>query len=158
MKTKILSIVQQIDRSYMKLFPEKPHLTIALFHKIFEKQADINLDQTLPNEKLTISDFEKVLAFFQEQNYHFVSPQTIEKGNLQADKKYLLLTFDYGYFNNTYILPILEKYAAPALFFISTAYTEEQQPYWWDVFYRESRKKGVDFQAIIAQIEVFKTW
>ena len=55
-------------------------------------------------------------------------------------EKYVLITFDDGYYNNTRALPILEERGVPAVFFISVNHVIQQKPYWWDVLHREVRK------------------
>ncbi|HEY4106218.1 MAG TPA: polysaccharide deacetylase family protein, partial [Polyangiaceae bacterium] len=43
------------------------------------------------------------------------------------------ITFDDGYLDNyAQALPILERYGAKAIFFLSTAYIGERRMYWWD--------------------------
>jgi peptidoglycan/xylan/chitin deacetylase (PgdA/CDA1 family) len=53
-------------------------------------------------------------------------------GHLRAGR--VALTFDDGYLDNLdVVLPILEEFAAPATFFLTTAALGRPQRYWWDV-------------------------
>jgi peptidoglycan/xylan/chitin deacetylase (PgdA/CDA1 family) len=46
----------------------------------------------------------------------------------------IALTFDDGYLDNLdVVLPILEEFAAPATFFLTTAALDRPRRYWWDV-------------------------
>ncbi len=45
----------------------------------------------------------------------------------------MVLTFDDGYRNNLeYALPILEKYGAPAVFYVCSGHIEQRKPFWFD--------------------------
>lgn len=47
------------------------------------------------------------------------------------------ISFDDGYLNNfTTAIPMLEKYSAPATFFISTDYISSSNCFWWDLLQR----------------------
>lgn len=63
----------------------------------------------------------------------FVGPDALDaRGGCETGLR-LLLTFDDGYVNNYRLaLPILQKHAAPALFFVSTWHAQTQEPFWFD--------------------------
>jgi peptidoglycan/xylan/chitin deacetylase (PgdA/CDA1 family) len=74
-------------------------------------------------------------------DYVFISPDDIF-GGLKSHKKYAMMTFDDGYFNNKNALPILEEYNVPAVFFVSTDHVMYNKRFWPDVLYREMIRRG----------------
>ncbi len=130
------------DKFLSRFQNENPHLLILLFHGLFKNKSEIDLNLVSPLEAVTIEHFEKTINYFLKQRYLFISPDQILSG-LDANKKYVILTFDDGYYNNTLSLPILKKYDVPALFFISTYYVINKIGFWWDVLYRNTHKEGI---------------
>jgi peptidoglycan/xylan/chitin deacetylase (PgdA/CDA1 family) len=53
-----------------------------------------------------------------------------------------MISFDDGYANNLRALPILEEFAAPAVFCVSANHVATGKPFWWDVLYREATKRA----------------
>ena len=70
------------------------------------------------------------------KDYQFISMDKVVQilsGNEAPVENGIALTFDDGYRNNfTQALPVLEKYSAPATFYIATDFVESRQPYWFD--------------------------
>lgn len=151
-----LNTVQFVDKLLLRAWEEPPELTILIFHKIFSTEEEAQAEETLPTERMTLAAFEEILQHWQQAGYHFISPEALEEGANFPHKKNILLTFDDGYFNNSWTVPILEKHNAPALFFIATDYVKLRRPYWWDVLYRESHKRGKTHEEVRAQIESYK--
>jgi peptidoglycan/xylan/chitin deacetylase (PgdA/CDA1 family) len=118
---------------------EKPGLISVLFHSLFLNKKQINQNIIDPQQRITIDLFEEIIRYFVNHNYQFVSPLDLEKGLF--DGKNILLSFDDGYYNNTLALPILKKYQIPAVFFISTNHVKYGKCFWWDVLYREGKRK-----------------
>ncbi|MEA3408942.1 MAG: polysaccharide deacetylase family protein, partial [Candidatus Eisenbacteria bacterium] len=146
MKNSLISLTQKIDgglgRVHARLRGERPALLTFLFHGIFRDRAEIERNLVDPQQEFTLEDFRQFVDYFLTTGYRFVSPDDI-LGGLDPDQRYVMATFDDGYFNNTRTLPILTEYAVPALFFISTNHVKEGKCFWWDVLYRERLKRGV---------------
>lgn len=119
---------------------EKPGLISVFFHSLFLNKKQISQNVIDPQQRITIDLFEEVIRYFFNHNYQFISPLDLEKGLL--DGKNILLSFDDGYYNNTLALPILQKYQVPAVFFISTNHVKDGKSFWWDVLWREGKKRG----------------
>ncbi len=136
------SLVFWGDKFFAKFRKVHPHLIILLFHGLFKNKNEIELNLVSPLEAVTTEHFEKTINYFLKQGYSFISPNQILAG-LDVNKKYAMLTFDDGYYNNTLSLPILKKYDVPALFFISTYYVINKIGFWWDVLYRNTHKEGI---------------
>lgn len=151
-----LNTIQFTDKLLIRAWEEPPELTILIFHKIFREKEEAQAEETLPTERITLAEFDEILTYWQNTGYHFISPELLTEGAILPHKKNILLTFDDGYFNNSWTLPILEKYNAPALFFITTDYIKLRCPYWWDVLYRESHKRGKTHEQVREQIESYK--
>jgi peptidoglycan/xylan/chitin deacetylase (PgdA/CDA1 family) len=66
------------------------------------------------------------------------------------------MTFDDGNFSNHLILPLLNEYKIPAIFFIPTTYTKTQKAFWVDVLYRNRIKQGIDESKMWEEIVFLK--
>ena len=99
--------------------------------------------------------FRAFASHFHEEGYCFVSPRQILEG-LQPAGKYILLTFDDGYFNNVRALSVVEEFNAPAVFFISSDHVREGKAFWWDVVFREGRKRGKTEEEIRRVVASYK--
>jgi peptidoglycan/xylan/chitin deacetylase (PgdA/CDA1 family) len=123
------------------LAKEQDTLLIVLFHGLFQSVEELGSKVLDPQQGITVDMFRAFLGHFHEQGYGFVSPRQVLEG-LHPGGKYLLLTFDDGYFNNVRALPVMEEFNAPAMFFISSDHVREGKAFWWDVAFREGRKRG----------------
>ncbi len=93
-----------------------------------------------PQQGITVEMFECFVEYFHRHCYTFVSPNEVAHG-LDSNGKYVLVTFDDGYFSNTKALPVLERHGIPAALFVSTDHVLQGKAFWWDVVERESLKR-----------------
>lgn len=135
----------------LKVFGENDGLSCFLFHAIKEDNKFVS--SLYPQENLSISLFEKFVVSLLESGYIFVGPDEIQNGSLLPGKKYGLITFDDGYFNNTWCLEILEKYKVPAIFFITTSWIQENEKLWGDIIFYQRFKRGISFKTIHNEIK-----
>lgn len=146
------SIINFIDHvtanMHVNVFGEKPALSTFLFHACLEQSTDYRHHLLYPQERLTVSDFRNFIDYFQNKGYQFISPEQVDQGQLNPKQKYGLITFDDGYFNNFNLLPVLEEFKVPALFFVPTAYFNNGKLFWSDALYHY-RKKGGQTDAMI---------
>jgi peptidoglycan/xylan/chitin deacetylase (PgdA/CDA1 family) len=139
-----------IASAYLKLFRERNALMSFLFHSVFRNEAEMALNLADPLDRTTVASFRQFIEHYLNHGYEFISPADLLKG-LAGDKKYALITFDDGYFNNTLALPILEEYGVPAVFFIATNHILQNKCFWWDALYRERAAQGASEQEIKAE-------
>jgi peptidoglycan/xylan/chitin deacetylase (PgdA/CDA1 family) len=131
-----------IARAYLSIFKERNGLLPILFHSLFRDEAEIAKNVVDPLDRTTVSQFRQLIEYYLETEYRFVSPDDVLRG-LDPEHRYVMLTFDDGYFNNTLALPVLEEFNLPAIFFISTNHVREGKCFWWDVLYRECIAAGM---------------
>lgn len=134
---------------------DKPALLTFLFHSIFRNEEEISLNRIDPQQRITLDLYRDFLEYFLEAGYQFISPDDLSSG-LEPSGRYVLSTFDDGYYNNHRVLPLLEEYRTPALFFITTHNVLANQCFWWDVLYRELSLKGAGRREISAVQKDYK--
>jgi len=160
LKTNIASIMKIpdsiISKIHLKIFKEKNSLNTFIFHGLFKNEEEKNLNTVDPQPWITIDQFQEFIEYHLKHNYEFVSPEDIING-LSKDKKYIMITFDDGYYNNKHALPILKKYKIPATFFISTKHIQENKCFWWDILYRERTKQKTPVKEIVKERNFLKT-
>jgi len=160
LKKDIISLVKLpdllISKVYLKLFQEKNYLSIFLFHGLFRNKEESLLNLVDPQPWITVEQFHQFVTYYLDNGYKFVSPDDIVHG-LKEENRYAMITFDDGYFNNRYALPILQKYDIPAVFFISTNHVLHKKCFWWDVIYRERKKEGKSTNEILNEQYLLKT-
>jgi peptidoglycan/xylan/chitin deacetylase (PgdA/CDA1 family) len=136
----LLKLDQIIAHSGLAFSGSEGVLLSFLFHGLFDEIAD-------SQQGITVEMFECFVEYFQRHSYTFVSPNEIAHG-LDSTGKYVLITFDDGYFSNVKALPVLEKHGIPAALFVSTDHVLEGKAFWWDVVERESLKRRVPQQQV----------
>jgi len=136
-----ISSDERLASACLRVFPESSTLLIFVFHSLFESAQEAALHWMDPQQAITTGMFRDLVANLREHGYRFVSPDEIVAG-LDPAGSYAMITFDDGYANNRRALPTLEEFHAPAVFCISTSHVQTEKPFWWDVLYREARKRG----------------
>lgn len=156
---RISALVKAIDRRgaglFVKLFSERAALMIFQYHGLFASQEEIRRNLADPQQGITVEHFRHFIEYFLHQGYTFVSIADILKG-LPPGRKYALITFDDGYFNNWRALTSLDEYDVPAAFFISAYHVRDEKAFWWDVVYRERTARGVSPASISGEVEALK--
>jgi len=141
------SVDSSIARFTLRVRREKNALLIFRFHGLLRDESELAFNVVNPQQGVTVGYFDEFVKYFLNQKYTFVSPVDILNG-LDKDSKYIMITFDDGYFNNVYALPVLKEYSIPALFFISTDNIKNNKSFWWDVVYRQRIKEGKSVREI----------
>lgn len=154
MRKKALHLLDRLDqfgsRIYLNMRPQHPSLMVWVFHVLFRDEKAISQKEVFPFEQLTADQLATFISYLQKQGHTFVTPQQILAG-LPSTGFYHLLTFDDGYYNNQWALPVLEAAQVPAVFHIATSYIERHRSFWWDVHFREKSRKGASMKAILAE-------
>ena len=143
--------------NYARLGVEhKGCLSAFLFHGLFRDKNECRHEFLDVQQGITVKHFEVFIEYFLHQQYSFVRQEDILK-ELDLQKKYALITFDDGYYNNIHALDILKKFQVPAVFFISTSHVLEQKSFWWDVISRERHRQGASPEKIAQEQKSLKT-
>lgn len=111
--------------AFDSIVPQK-NIAVLMYHRIIDSGYDF--------WKLNVSPktFEKHIRYISE-NYKVLRLEEEWGDIVEADQKYVVITFDDGYVDNfRYALPILEKYHVPATIFVSTDLIDTDEMYWWD--------------------------
>src|SRR3989440_5823173 len=160
----ITSAIQRIVRSTdaavarvsLALRQERNALVSFLFHSLFRDEREIALNVVDPLERTTVAQFRQIVEYYLEHGYRFISPSDLLAG-LDPDKRYALLTFDDGYFNNSLALSVLEEFGVPAVFFISTGHVLQNKCFWWDVLYRNRIAQGASARQVYRESLAMKS-
>lgn len=134
---------------------EQPGMVVVLFHNIFRNQAELNQGTANPLEGITFEMFSDFLESWKNAGYHFISLNDLQS-TFDSKKRYVMLTFDDGYRSIIDVLPILEKYEAPAILFVSSYNLETGHAYWPDIVYREELVRGKSPKEASNLIETLK--
>lgn len=145
-----------LGRGVLRCLPDQHALLTFLFHSLFENAREIEQNLVDPQQGVTLQHFRQFLEHFLGHGYQFVNPEQVLRG-LPPRGRYLMITFDDGYFNNVRALPILREYQVPAVFFITAGHVAENRSFWWDVLYRKRTKAGVAPDRITEETERLKT-
>lgn len=155
MKNTLTPYIRNIDeflsRMQVRVFKERNSLITILFHGLFNSKDEIALNHAMPQQAITTDIFRQFIEYYLAHDYKFISPPEILNG-LSPDKKYILITFDDGYYNNQLALPILNEYQVPAVFFISIGHVLQSKCFWWDIIYRERLKRNNTLETIEEEI------
>ena len=154
-----MSVAKQLKKNLRRklsvLHRDRPALLIFLFHALFEDQDEISLHHVDPQQRITLEHMCEFIAYFKSAGYEFIRPDELYSG-MNDKSRYVLITFDDGYYNNTRMLPLLEEAQVPALFFVTTGNIENQECFWWDVVHRERHREGIDRNIISREQKALK--
>ncbi len=141
----------------LKLKGENSQLLAFYFHALYESPEHKRLDHIDPQKNMTVKQFDDFVDYFLCHDYKFIKPTDLLTG-LSANDRYIILTFDDGYFNNMLSLQILEKYKIPASFFITGNNIKDNISFWWDIIYKYRTKEGASKIAIRNEQENVKQY
>lgn len=141
---------------HLSLLRERAGVLCFLFHAIFTDDAEVRQNQILPQQRTTVAQFRRCIEYYLALGYRFISPTDL-LGSLDPAGRYALITFDDGYFNNTRVLPTLEEFKVPAVFFISTENVLKGKCFWWDVHWRQSVSRGITEDVIMRDGRLLKS-
>lgn len=151
MKRQLLDLLTRVDRvaagTRLALAPERPKLLCFLFHALYRDVAELADDVLLPAQRLHVDRLREFIDYFRNAGYRFVAPSDIV-GNLPEGDRYVLISFDDGYYNNVHALPVLEEFDVPAVFCVVVNAVLSGKAFWWDAAHRNGARQ--------AQIEAFK--
>jgi len=135
------------DRTWWKLSQklvcEKPRLVTVALHSLCASRSQTNDPALAPNQNVSVGDFRNLVDTVLQDGYTAVSPAQIGAG-LADGGKFVMFTFDDGYFNNVMALDVLREYKVPATFFVSSNHVLEGKAFWWDALNRELLKTGAN--------------
>src|SRR6202000_1036374 len=138
----LLRLDQSIAQAGLGFSGSEGVLLSFLFHGLFDDPIGLDAERGEAQQGITVGMFECFVEYFQRHCYTFVSPNEVAHG-LDSNGRYVLVTFDDGYFSNTKALPVLERHGVPSALFVSTDHVVEGEAFWWDVVERESLKRRV---------------
>lgn len=110
----------------------RPKSFLLMYHRV----ADLEIDPW--DLAVSADNFEEQLIALKE-SYDVISLEELmdAKKKKKIKERSIAITFDDGYKDNfTTAFPILVKHQLPATFFISSAYIENQNEFWWDKLIR----------------------
>ena len=140
LRSMLLRLDHLIAHSGLSFRDSEGVLLSFLFHGLFDDLRESDSTGIDLQPGITVEMFECFVEYFQRHSYTFVSPNEVAHG-LDPKGKYVLVTFDDGYFSNTKALPVLERFGIPAALFVSTDHVLQGKAFWWDVVERESLKR-----------------
>jgi len=134
-----------------------PHLLVALFHAV-ARQLDVSERALAPGQTVTLDDLRRFIDAALSAGYSPVSLAELAESTSgrRLKRKHVLITFDDGYFNNAWALPVLEEFGVPATFFISTGHVRRSKAFWWDVAARSWRAQGACDAEIATRLRRLK--
>lgn len=160
MRSKVKNVIKSLDHGfshlYLKFFTEKNGLLVFLFHGLFKNEEEISLNHVSPQQSITVEQFRRFVEYYVGLGYEFVSPDDIIKG-LKNSGKYVLITFDDGYFSSNLALPVLSEHSVTATFFISMNHILDNKCFWWDVLWRERIKARTPVEEILREAQNLKS-
>jgi len=145
----------KIAKAALRVRRERPALIAFLLHGLFENAEELERGLVDPYQPTLLADLARLIEHFAACGYRFASPSDVLAG-LDPTGYHALLTFDDGYANNRLALPVLHRFGVPATFFVSSKHIAEQRAFWWDVVYRERRKRGAAGTAIRREVQTLK--
>lgn len=138
------------------LWGEAPNLIVLALHSLCASRSQLDDPALAPSQNVCVDDFRALVGAVLESGYRIVSPAQVEAG-LPPGGRYVMLTFDDGYFNNVLALDVLDEFDVPAAFFVSTNHVLQQKAFWWDALNRELVRTGESRHARNAAMRQLKS-
>lgn len=106
----------------------EPKAIVLMYHRVADLPADPWQLAVQP------AHFEQQLKVLCKKFKVIPLQELVNKLNSRSvEANTVCITFDDGYRDNfLHAMPLLEKYACPATFFITTQYVDRKQLFWWD--------------------------
>jgi peptidoglycan/xylan/chitin deacetylase (PgdA/CDA1 family) len=155
LKTAIRLVDNTVATLSLSLGNETHSLLSFLFHGLFCDVDEVRSEMIDPQQGISVGMFREFISHFYREGYRFVSPTDIVNG-LDPAGKYVLVTFDDGYYNHARALPVMEEFNVPATFFLSSRHVIQQKAFWWDVVYRALKKRGHSYTEIQNRVAEYK--
>ncbi len=144
-----------INPLILKITGENNQLLIFYFHGLYETSAKKELHHIDPQKNMTVNQFDEFVDYFLSHHYIFLKPEDL-LAELNTGNKYVMITFDDGYYNNLLALDILKKYNIPSVFFITANNVITNSSFWWDIVYKYRFKQGVNELKIQYEQDLLK--
>lgn len=136
-----------INPLVLKIIGENNQLLVFYFHGLYKSLEQRDLNHIDPQSNMTVNQFSDFLDYFLNHNYNFINPEELLAGP-KLDRRYAMITFDDGYFNNLLAIDVLRKYKTPAVFFITPKNIIENRSFWWDIIFKYRFNKGNSLKKI----------
>jgi peptidoglycan/xylan/chitin deacetylase (PgdA/CDA1 family) len=137
------------------LLREGPGLIVIGLHSLCASRSQLDDPAVAPHQNVCVDDFRALVDAILKSGYTIVSAEQVDAG-LDRRGRYVMLTFDDGYFNNVLALDVLDEFDVPATFFVSTNHVLEQKAFWWDAQHRALVRRGASAQVRRAALRQLK--
>ena len=128
-----------LDKAYRSYFRGDIGTVRAICLHAISPSTSLERNTSLPPELVSTTDDLRVLTeSFLENDYRFITPQDLLT-ELEPSRRYIMVTFDDGYFSTHYAVELFKEYGLPLSICVSPYYLLEQKAYWSDAFYRYYR-------------------
>lgn len=142
------AVLERTDQWLARIAPsDRPGLIVFALHCLFADEAEADCGLIDPHERATPEGLSRLFAYFRDHGYRFVSAGEIDSG-LPPGGLYAHLTFDDGFANNMPLVDLLAREEVPATISPSVNHVRNGTAFWWNVVYRERRRRGQ--QATVA--------
>ncbi|MEM6498756.1 MAG: polysaccharide deacetylase family protein [Pseudomonadota bacterium] len=155
MKQKLLKAADLIlAHAFGSIDSQTDRLVVLAFHSVLPELSALEEDVLDPYQPLTLDDVKNVAETLRARGYRFITGRDLAAGPVKGPAAWL--TFDDGYANNLSLEPLLKRLDIPATIFVATDFVERGEAYWWDILYREGRRRGLDYGTIAQRREAMK--
>ena len=125
-----------LQLKFLRGFDSRPTVLILAYHRINHPRAVSPFDPAAIDA--TPEDFERQVRFLKE-NFRLLTLARLDElltAGCGLEGRSVIITFDDGY-RDTYLhaYPILKKYAAPAVVFVTSGVIDRRDVFWWEKLY-----------------------
>lgn len=145
---KVFHNIEAKSRFYkftIKNYIKKP-IVILNYHHISEVFDSTTQDISIWT---SLKDFENTIVYFKNKGYEFISMEKaldIYYKKEKPKKNYITITFDDGHKSILNVLDVMSKHNVPVLFFINSAYINDNDYNWVDIvqYFKRNPKEYYD--------------